>query len=247
MTRGFFQTRDHSGCHYTEFISRLHQCLRPKTYFEIGTLVGDTLALSNSRSIAVDPEFKVERNIIGEKSVCLLFQMTSDNFFAQHDPQALLGSPIDLAFLDGMHWFEFLLRDFTNTEIRCKKNSIILLHDCLPTDSFVARRNAADTSQLHLTSHQEWWAGDVWKSVVIIKKYRPDLKIHCFDASPTGLVAITNLSPTSDVLGRSYFEAISEFKEASEYNTLKNFFDSLSILHTENFVTPEALANLFWI
>src|SRR6185312_8777541 len=192
MAQGFFEVPAHAGCTYTEFIFRLHQYLRPKTYLEIGTLTGSTLGLSNSRSIAVDTEFRIERNIVGNKSVCLLFQMTSDNFFAQHNPQSLLGSPIDLAFLDGMHWFEFLLRDFMNTEAHCRNNSIILLHDCLPTDSYVGRRNPADASLSHLTSHQEWWAGDSWKAVVLIKKYRPDLEVYCFDASPTGLVAITN-------------------------------------------------------
>ncbi len=63
-------------------------------------------------------------------------------FFARHDLGGLLGKPISMAFLDGMHHFEYLLRDFINTEKHCSSNSVILLHDCLPTDRHVARRES---------------------------------------------------------------------------------------------------------
>src|SRR6516225_9125356 len=107
MTQTFLQLPDHAGCLYVEFLSRLHTYLKPKTYFEIGTLNGHTLALSKCDSIAVDPSFRLEVDIATGKSVCLLFQMTSDDFFAKYNPQVLLRSTIDMAFLDGMHWFEF--------------------------------------------------------------------------------------------------------------------------------------------
>ena len=43
--------------------------------------------------------------------------MTSDDFFASHDlAQVLGGRPVDLAYIDGMHQFEFALRDFMNLE-----------------------------------------------------------------------------------------------------------------------------------
>ena len=59
--------------------------------------------------------------------------MTSDEFFAKFDPRDALGSKIDLAFLDGQHLFEYVLRDFMNTEAVCEENSFILLHDCSPS------------------------------------------------------------------------------------------------------------------
>ena len=39
---------------------------------------------------------------------------TSDDFFA--DPEALGGATIDLAFADGLHWWEQTLRDVANLE-----------------------------------------------------------------------------------------------------------------------------------
>jgi hypothetical protein len=173
--------------------------------------------------------------------------MTSDDFFAKYNPQVLLRSTIDMAFLDGMHWFEFLLRDLVNVEAHCRNNSVILLHDCIPTDSYVARRDHGDKSHLAETSHSEWWAGDCWKAVAIIKQYRPDLEIHCFDAPPTGIIAITNLDPTSRVLKDRYFEATREFRETSSSENLESYIRSLQIRHTEDYRTAAAISSLFWI
>ncbi|QND60559.1 hypothetical protein [Mesorhizobium huakuii] len=100
---------DHSaaicGVSYSAFLNTLHLCLKPKTYFEIGTLSGATLRLANGASIAVDPQFQIDADIMGEKPSCMLFQQSSDDFFATHNASQLFGAPIDLAFLDGMHLF----------------------------------------------------------------------------------------------------------------------------------------------
>src|ERR1700731_2898841 len=70
--------------------------LMPKTYFEIGTLHGDTLALARCASLAVDPEFRLNKPEIFDQIVnkpkLMLFQMASDDFFAQTDPERLLGA-----------------------------------------------------------------------------------------------------------------------------------------------------------
>lgn len=68
-----------------------------------------------------------------------LFEETNDDFFAAHDLKRLFGRPVDFAFLDGMHEFPFLLRDFINTERNCRAGSIIVLHDCLPGDAHMER------------------------------------------------------------------------------------------------------------
>ena len=53
------------------------------------------------------------------RAACHLFEMTSDAFFAAHSPSALLGRPVDLAFIDGMCRFELALRDVLNIEPHC--------------------------------------------------------------------------------------------------------------------------------
>ena len=44
----------------------------------------------------------------------------------------------DIAFLDGMHRAEYLLRDFMNTERFSHERTLILLHDCLPVNARMA-------------------------------------------------------------------------------------------------------------
>ena len=61
---------DVHGLFYQTFIANLHKVLRPETYFEIGTLNGDTLKLAQCASVCVDPMFQIESDIIGLKPSC---------------------------------------------------------------------------------------------------------------------------------------------------------------------------------
>lgn len=221
---------DHHGTPYKEILAELHEVLRPSTYFEIGTDTGATLTLAMCESIAVDPAFNLQTNVLRGKTACHLFQMTSDDFFARYDPRQILGHPIDLAFLDGMHWFEYLLRDFTNTEPHCHRGSVIALHDCLPTDVYVGRREPHDRTKADRFPHPSWWAGDVWKVVLILKRCRPDLKISCLDAPPTGLVLVTALDPDSTLLRCKYDRLVSEYAALNllEYSVAR-LFDEFDI------------------
>ncbi len=232
---------------YTDVISTLHSKLRPKSYFEIGTQTGATLALAQCASIAVDPGFQIESNVVGEKSVCSLFQMPSDDFFSLYSPTTIFGRNVDMAFLDGMHLYEFLLRDFMNTEKHCSPNSVIILHDCIPTDTFAARRMVGDLSQRELSSNPEAWAGDVWKTVAILMQVRPDLMIYAFDAPPTGLIIITNLDPSSTVLSRKYTALVERFREPDPAVSFENYLASLRVRSTSCLETTEDIAELFWL
>lgn len=211
----FWALPDHAGIPYALALTRLHAQLQPRRYLEIGTRGGTSLKLANCASIAIDPAFQFQDFPAGtlNKPACLLFQETSDAFFENHNPSALLNGPLDMAFLDGMHLYEFVLRDFINAERHCQPNAVILLHDSVPTDAHVARRDEADRTLAAYSPHPNWWAGDVWKAALIIRRLRPDLRVHAFDAPPTGLVAITNLDPGSDVLARAYSDVVTECRD----------------------------------
>ncbi len=248
MADAFWKTDDHTGDHYTLLLSRLHDVLKPRTYLEIGTLNGDTLALARCPSVAIDPDFQLSTGVTQGKATCLLAQMESDRFFESYNARAFLGGEVDMAFLDGMHLYEYLLRDFINTEKICKKKSIIFIHDCLPPDAFVARRNAADRQLEALSPHSEWWAGDVWKALLILRQARPELRILAFDAAPTGLVAVTNLDPESDVLSREYFPLIDSVRNvtmsdigASEFRKMMNYTSTASV------ADAAGVAQYFWL
>ena len=166
----------------------------------------------------------------------MAFQMTSDDFFAKYDPKVLLGGTIDFAFLDGLHWFEFLLRDFINVEKHARRNSLVLMHDCIPTDTYIARREVHDRGLAAYSPHLGWWAGDVWKTAAILLKYRPDLCIYGCKASPTGLLVITNLDPTSTALRDNYSKLVDEYSsKPSSKDNLEDYVASL------NFLEPRSL------
>lgn len=197
---------DLQGEHYIQTLQRLHEMLRPKTYLEIGTLQGQSLALARCPAIAIDPAFQIIPEYlpgIFAKPSVHFFQTGSDDFFAANDPTGIFGAPIDMAFLDGMHRCEYLLRDFINTERHCKRNSIVALHDCVPVESAITSR--FDRPKATLVPHRAgWWLGDVWRTCLLLKRFRPDLSVTVLDCVPTGLVLVTNLDPESQVLMEGY-------------------------------------------
>lgn len=224
---------------YIDVLERLHRSLRPKSYLEIGTLSGTSLRLARCASIAIDPRFALDKDVLADKPSCQFFQMTSDEFFAQHSPTTLLGRPVDMAFLDGMHYAEFLLRDFINTERHARRNSLIVLHDCVPANIEMTTRQLIPGAA---------WTGDVWKVVPMLKKYRPELVLHALNAPPTGLIVCTNLNPGSRILEDRYFAILEEFSAMDLGKMgLQAFRDIIGLTGTEMTATPEAIAEHYWL
>ncbi len=187
--------------HYFDLIRRLHVTLRPRTYAEIGVHTGRSLALAGPETliVGIDPTPAVRTRI---NHTARLFFETSDEFFARHDLHELLGGrPLDMAFIDGMHLFEYALRDFRNLERFCNADSMVMVHDCYPLD--------ADSSGRIRNS--DTWTGDTWKLVPCLRALRPDLDIATVAVKPSGLTLIRNLDPTNTVLYDRYDEALERF------------------------------------
>lgn len=200
---------DLPGPHYLEVLRRIHEHLRPQTYLEIGVEVGRslTLALPETRAIGIDPRPEIAMPL---GPLTTVYEMTSDEFFARHDAREKLGGlPIELAFIDGMHRFEFALRDFINVERNCTPGSTILFHDAYPLDRVTAAREC----------QTRFWSGDVWRMVLALRKYRPDLRVHTVAAFPTGLGIVRGLDPGSRVL-RERFAEIEREMLALDYSVL---------------------------
>lgn len=193
----------HQGADYFACLAKLHEALAPERYLEIGVWRGESLELSRAASLAIDPHFMLDRDVLAGKPECHLIADTSDRFFATRDPVAILDGPIDLAFLDGMHNFEFLLRDFANVERVCRPGGVIVLHDCLPIDPRITHRDQAEHHRRDAVV-PGWWAGDVWKVPVLLKRFRPDLVMVALDAPPTGLILIARLDPANRSLNERY-------------------------------------------
>jgi len=184
---------------YRQVLRRIHEHLRPSTYVEIGVNKGRTITLACPETvvIGIDPKPRIESPLTARTRI---FAETSDDFFARRNLRDELGGlPVELAFIDGLHHFEFALRDFLNLESYSAPGSTILIHDCCPLDAVTAARE-----RVH-----DFWSGDVWKLVPCLKKYRPELSIHTIMSAPTGLAVIRNLDPTSTVL-RTHLQEISD-------------------------------------
>ena len=205
-----FDRRIQKGLHYVAFLRQLADAMGCKSYFEIGVGSGKSFRGIKCNSVGVDPKFKISESVVGEKPALHLFEVTSDAFFKETDLFAYLPGGFDLAFLDGMHRFEYVLRDFYNTERYAHAGSIILLHDCLPINAEMAERRPRPERRVD-KEYQSHWTGDVWKLVPILRTFRPDLQVDCVNCRPTGLVAVSKLDPTSTVLAEKYEEIVSEY------------------------------------
>ena len=167
---------------YLAALDLLHDALKPSSYVEIGCREGRSLALARCQTVAVDPDFEIR---VALRNPTRLFRQTSDDFFATENLQLLLGGPVDLAFVDGMHQAEFALRDVLNLEVLASRKSVIVIDDVLP-------EQIEWTTRERLT---QAWTGDVYKVVPFLRKHRPDLDIRVYDIEMKGLAVITNLNP----------------------------------------------------
>jgi len=175
-----------------ELLGLLHQKMQPRTYLEIGIRTGNSMALSRTRSIGVDPYFKIDKPI---RCDVQLIKATSDDVFAGDDPLAHFGGvPVDLAFIDGMHLSEFALRDFINIEPFMADTGVIVIDDVLPRNGLEAARDRKT----------EPWTGDVYKVIEILRRRRPDLVVLLINTAPTGTAVVVGVDQASTILRDSY-------------------------------------------
>jgi hypothetical protein len=218
------------GPYYLEVLSGIHARVRPRTYLEIGVETGQSivLALPGTRAIGVDPEARISVPLAPGTRI---FTETSDDFFARHDVRAELGGlPVDLAFIDGMHWFEFALRDFMNVEKLATTQSTILIHDCFPLNRLTADRERQSS----------FWSGDIWRLVLALRKHRPDLSVNVIGTAPTGLCTVRRLDPSSRVLDDRYDAIVREFL-ALDYSALEPDKASMLALFPNDWKKIESL------
>lgn len=201
----------HRGVPYRDLLVRLHAALRPDSYLEIGVAGGGTLELARCPAIGIDPAFQMKGHHLNARPVTHLFQMASDDFFATYDVRTLFPKGIAFALLDGMHLFEFLLRDLINTERYCRPDSVIALHDCWPINAQMAEREHNPLGRSDRPTRR-WWTGDVWKLLPILREQRPDLRLLVVDCPPTGLVLLTGLDPASSRLSDRYEDIVARWQ-----------------------------------
>lgn len=183
---------------YLAFLGELHERLAPRTYLEIGIRNGDSLALSRCRTVGIDPAYRLTAELDGDIA---LIRTVSDEYFSRPDPLAPFGGqPVDLAFIDGLHLFEFALRDFINVERLATPGSVIVFDDVFPRTVDEAARDR----------HTRAWTGDVYKLMSVLREHRPDLTVLRVGTEPTGLLVVMGLDPGSTKLTDAYDGLVAE-------------------------------------
>jgi hypothetical protein len=182
-----------------DFLSAIHASYEPRSYLEIGINDGRGLQRSHTRTIGVDPAFKIVAEVDCD---LMLVRATSDDFFARENPIARFPEGvIDLSFIDGLHIFEYALRDFMNAERLSGPNSVIILDDMLPRTVDEAARDR----------HTMEWTGDVFKVAQVLERYRPELVVIPLDTTPTGLLLVLGADPDNTVLKDNYDAILAEY------------------------------------
>jgi Methyltransferase domain len=189
------------GPSYYEVLRWVHGTLRPANYLEIGVRRGVSLgaAVAGTTCIGVDPVPLLERDLPDTR----IYAETSDEFFARRDLTDVLGGPVELAFIDGLHLFEQVLTDFVNVERHSAPSTVVLLHDCLPLDAATASRER----------RTDFYSGDVWKAVLALRRRRPELEMLTVRAAPTGLCLVRGLEPGRGALRAELPAIIADYRD----------------------------------
>ena len=207
------------GPNYLRMLQCIHRWLKPANYMEIGVEHGNSLAyaLEHTQCIGIDPDPKIKAKFTAPTQI---FRKTSDDFFEKHSAQELLGNPLEFVFIDGLHVFEQVLKDFINVEKNSSPRTVVLLHDCYPINEITQR---ADRATL-------FWSGDPWKLIPCLKNERPDLSVHTIKTHPTGLGIIMGCDPKNEHLDKNYEDLASTYKNCKYEDIESNKDEQLNAI-----------------
>lgn len=178
--------------------------MQPRTYLEIGVRTGESLRLApaKARCIGVDPAPDIPAVLAARDNVDI-FALQSDAFFHEYPRASDVGyDTLDIAFIDGMHLSEYVLRDLVNLSRWADPESLLLLHDVLPPTV----RSGAREKLSHL------WCGDVWRVAMFASSLFPSATLYTLPVSPSGLMFISGITGPPE---QARIEAVAERMSAT--------------------------------
>jgi hypothetical protein len=203
---------------YLQFLAKVHELLRPSQYLEIGIRNGVSLSLARCPAVGIDPYYTITAELHNQVH---LYRTTSDEYFTRPDPLAPTGGqPFDLAFIDGLHLFEFAFRDFVNAERHSCPGGVIIFDDVLPRSVDEAARER----------HTGSWTGDVYPMLEVLARYRPELVVLPVGTEPTGLLLVLGTDPQNTVLADHYSEIMAEFRQPDPQPVPPELLDRMMVL-----------------
>ncbi len=227
---GFNTFKKAQGINYLTVLKKLHE-KKYECYFEIGSRSGSSLELSQSPSVGIDPYFQLKGNIVGKKDFCLLFQEKSDQFF-EMSLKKFPEIKCELGFIDGMHLFEYALKDFINLNKISSLDSVFLFHDPMPWSYEMATRNFESLPR------NAAWVGDIWKLITIFIELGMKDQVSVLTSAPSGLLAVVNPDQKAIFqLENNFDDIVHRWKDISLKDFgISNFYDQEVFLSPENFL-----------
>jgi hypothetical protein len=171
-----------------------------KTYLEIGCFQDELFSkIRIEKKIGIDP---VSGGTIRD---------TSDNFFKNNNMK------FDIIFIDGLHEYQQVKKDITNSLLFLNDNGVVFLHDCMPTNFIYQATPRATTV----------WNGDVWKNIV---ESRTKSEIDTYVVHVDHGVGMILKRPNKKILKLS----INNFKKLKFRDYFYNYKEYLNIVYKED-------------
>ena len=187
-----------------EIVSETIQRKKFNTYLEIGCFDNQLFNHINITKTGVDP-FKGGN--IKLKS-CDFFKINKKKY--------------DCIFIDGLHTYEQVIKDITNSLNCINQNGIIFVHDCLPNN--VYEQNVPRSTYV--------WNGDVWKAIVEMRT-KKDVQTYTINADYGIGVILKKKNQDTLYINETNFKKL-KFKDfyynhknwlnIIDYNEFKNIF-----------------------
>ena len=144
---------------------------------------------------------------------------TSDDFFKNFN------NNYDVIFIDGLHYYEQVIKDIKNSLKILNNDGFILVHDCLP-------RTLAHQA---VPRYRGSWNGDVWKSIV---ELRNDINLDIITCEIDFGVAVIRKRKNQNPLNLSQknFKSLKfqdYFYKHKKFMNIKNYDASLIYLNLD--------------
>lgn len=144
----------------TDILNNLIKKFEYTSYLEIGTQNPN----SNYNKINILHKTCVEPFPMPDTEKEITFIGTSDDYFKSISDDVYF----DVIFIDGLHHYDQVLIDISNSLKHLNENGTIVCHDCLPTTEKMQSREDLGGE----------WTGDVWKAIAQLRVESIDLDIR---------------------------------------------------------------------
>jgi len=205
-----------------ELIQSIFQKTNFQTYLEIGCEAGKSfLPIKAKYKTAVDPFFQIP---LKRKARWIIqvpknlnnkyFTEESDTFFLTRTGYLETLGQLDIVLVDGLHTFQASLNDVLNSLKYLNKDGIIIMHDCYPPNKAAAlptKTYPKPEDLVGVEGFTDQWYGDVWKTIVYLRRNLSELLDVCVIDTDCGLGIVRPKAPLAKsdlVVDEKSFSAI---------------------------------------